>query len=157
MNIVFEKLDKNSITPVKANSNDSGWDLFACSDVEIEARIINNVEYIVNFIYDTGVRVAFPENTCGFVYPRSSIKKYDLILSNSVGVIDEGYRGSIKVAFRPIVPLPKHGLDANYKVYQKGDRIAQLVITRRENFQLVEGIVSTDTARSTGGFGSSGA
>jgi dUTP pyrophosphatase len=156
MHILFEKLEKDSINPIRANFNDSGWDLFACSEAQLETRTINGTEYIVNFVYDTGIRVAFPENTCGFVYPRSSIKKYDLFLSNSIGVIDEGYRGSIKVAFRPIVPVVAGSELNDIKIYQKGDRIAQLVITRRENFSMVEGSVGTDTARSTGGFGSSG-
>jgi dUTP pyrophosphatase len=156
MDVLFEKLEKDSINPIRANFNDSGWDLFACSEAQLEIRKINGIDYIVNLVYDTGIRVAFPENTCGFVYPRSSIKKYDLFLSNSIGVIDEGYRGSIKVAFRPIVPVIADVGLSQIKIYEKGDRIAQLVITRRENFSMVEGSVGIGTSRSTGGFGSSG-
>lgn len=156
MEITFELVDKNAKAPVKANPSDSGWDLFACSDPEVEIRKIQGKDYIVNLMYDTGVRVQFPESVCGFVYPRSSIKKYDLILSNSVGVIDEGYRGNIKVAFRPIVPILAFDKLTNFNIYRQGDRIAQLVINKRELYSLVEGVVSTDTERSTGGFGSSG-
>lgn len=156
MEIVFELVNENAKKPIRANETDSGWDLFTCSDPEVEIRKIQGKDYIVNFIYDTGVRVAFPNNVCGFVYPRSSVKKYDLIMSNSVGVIDEGYRGNIMVAFRPIVPMLAFDKMESFSMYRKGDRIAQLVITRRENFVLVDGNVSTDTSRSTGGFGSSG-
>lgn len=155
MEIKFQTLNVDARPLKKANHNDSGWDLTASSEPVFEIKTIAGKDYIVNVIYDTGVRVEFPDGYCGFVYPRSSIKKYDLFLSNSVGVIDEGYRGSIQVAFRTIVPVePK---DANsLSLYKKGDRIAQLVITRREDIQMVEGIVDTNTVRSTGGFGSSG-
>ena len=116
--------------------------------------MIAGKEYITNIVYDTGIRVEFPEGYCGFVYPRSSIKKYDLFLSNSVGVIDEGYRGSIQVSFRPIIPISKEEVSL-LNIYQKGDRIAQLVITKRDDVRMVEGVVGIDTVRSTGGFGSS--
>lgn len=155
MNIKFEKLNENAKKLIKANENDSGWDLTACYDPTLEFKNIAGKEYVVNIIYDTGIRIEFPKNFCGFVYPRSSIKKYDLILSNSVGVIDEGYRGSIKCSFRPIVPIESSQFSC-LNIYKKGDRIAQLVITRRENIQMIEGSVNIDTERSTGGFGSSG-
>lgn len=155
MNIKFQMLSEGSKPLRKANYNDSGWDLTASSEPSFDIRNIAGKEYIVNIIYDTGVRVEFPEGYCGFVYPRSSIKKYDLFLSNSVGVIDEGYRGTIQVSFRTVVPVePKDA--ASMTIYKKGDRIAQLVITKRDDSNMVEGIVGTDTARSTGGFGSSG-
>ena len=155
MNIKFQMLSEGSKPLKKANHNDSGWDLTASSEPSFDIRNIAGKEYIVNIIYDTGVRVEFPEGYCGFVYPRSSIKKYDLFLSNSVGVIDEGYRGSIQVAFRPVVTTEAKDVNS-LNLYKKGDRIAQLVITRREDVQMVDGIVDTNTVRSTGGFGSSG-
>ena len=155
MEIKFQKLNSDARNLCKANQNDSGWDLTASSEPVFEIKTIAGKDYIVNIIYDTGIRVEFPQDYCGFVYPRSSIKKYDLMLSNSVGVIDEGYRGSIQCSFRPVVPI--EAKDANsMTIYKKGDRIAQLVITRRENVHMVEGIVDTNTTRSTGGFGSSG-
>lgn len=155
MEIKFQTLNSDARSLKKANHNDSGWDLTASSEPVFEIRTIAGKDYVVNVIYDTGVRVEFPEGYCGFVYPRSSIKKYDLFLSNSVGVIDEGYRGSIQVAFRPVVTTEAKDVNS-LNLYKKGDRIAQLVITRREDIQMVDGIVDTNTVRSTGGFGSSG-
>ncbi len=155
MNINFEKINQDARDLKKANHNDSGWDLTASSEPVFEIKTIAGKDYVVNVIYDTGIRVEFPTGYCGFVYPRSSIKKYDLFLSNSVGVIDEGYRGSIQVAFRPVVAVEAKDVNS-LTLYKKGDRIAQLVITRREDIQMVDGIVDTNTVRSTGGFGSSG-
>jgi len=155
MEIKFQALNADARPLKKANYNDSGWDLTASSEPVFEIRTIAGKDYVVNVIYDTGIRVEFPEGYCGFVYPRSSIKKYDLFLSNSVGVIDQGYRGSIQVAFRTIVPVDPKDSDSLI-LYKKGDRIAQLVITKREDIQMVEGIVDINTVRSTGGFGSSG-
>ena len=131
MDIKFQMLTEGAKPLKKANHNDSGWDLTASSEPSFDIRSVAGKEYIMNIIYDTGVRVEFPEGYCGFVYPRSSIKKYDLFLSNSVGVIDEGYRGTIQVAFRTVVPVePKDA--ASLTIYKKGDRIAQLVITKRD-------------------------
>ena len=45
MHILFEKLEQDSINPIRANFNDSGWDLFACSDAQLETRKINGIEY----------------------------------------------------------------------------------------------------------------
>ena len=154
IDVKFQMLSSDSAPLFMANHNDSGWDLTACYEPRIEARMIAGKEYITNIVYDTGIRVEFPEGYCGFVYPRSSIKKYDLFLSNSVGVIDEGYRGSIQVSFRPIIPISKEEVSL-LNIYQKGDRIAQLVITKRDDVRMVEGVVGIDTVRSTGGFGSS--
>jgi dUTP pyrophosphatase len=154
--IYFEKIHPDAKEPKKANETDSGWDLTACDNPRFEISYLNGKSYVTNIIYDTGIRVKFALGYCGFVYPRSSIKKYDIFLSNSVGVIDEGYRGSIQCSFRPVIPVEINDIH-NLNIYKKGDRIAQLVITRRyEEIDMVEGVVEVDTQRSTGGFGSSG-
>lgn len=154
MDIKYQIIEKDAKQLTVANADDSGWDLVACSDPTIEVRDIAGVNYVVNINYNTGIRVEFPDSYCGFVYPRSSIKKYDLLLSNSVGVIDQGYRGCIQASFRPIVNIELKNLPY-LSIYKKGDRIAQLVIVKRCKVLMKEGLVSLDTERSTGGFGSS--
>jgi dUTP pyrophosphatase len=69
--------------------------------------------------YDTGLSMEIPEGYVGLLFPRSSISKTILNLSNSVGVIDSGYRGPIMFKFRYL----EEGL-----VYDVGDRIGQILI-----------------------------
>jgi dUTP pyrophosphatase len=97
--------------------------------------------------YGTGLAVEIPEGHVGLLFPRSSISNSGLILTNSVGVIDSGYRGEIKFRF-------KHIPDTAY--YKPGDRIGQLIVMPYPeiDFQEVEELSSTE--RGEGGFGSSG-
>ena len=104
------------------------------------------------------------------VFPRSSVSKYNLVLANSVGLVDRGYRGEVLVRFKYIsqaedlvanspgfsslVPIyTKINMD---KIYKKGDKIAQLVPSRthRVTFEMVDEL--SDTDREDGGFGSTG-
>jgi dUTP pyrophosphatase len=87
-----------------------------------------------------------PEGFMGLVFPRSSIRKTDLVLSNSVGVIDSGYRGEIQVTFK------KSGLNK----YEIGDRGAQIIIIPHPPVQFLEVKELSDTLRGEGGFGSTG-
>ena len=78
MEIKFKKLVPEAKTPFKAIDVDAGFDLYATS-------IVETPEYIQ---YNTGIAVEIPEGYVGLVFPRSSVTKYDLMLKNSVGVID---------------------------------------------------------------------
>ena len=137
MNIKIKKLHPNAIIPKYAKIGDAGLDLTAV-DCEINGFYIT---------YKTGLAIAIPEGFVGFLFPRSSVYKTGQYLTNSVGVIDSGYRGEIMLKFtRP-------ALDSQYKV---GDRVGQLIIIPypQVKFEEVEDLGSTD--RGLGGFGSTG-
>lgn len=104
-----------------------------------------------------------------FIYPRSSITKYNLILKNGIGVCDAGYRGEylIRFAYLPqpedFVPFeidksPCFGVRVNIdKIYKKNERIAQLIfaeISPRIRFEVVDNLGETE--RGSGSFGSTG-
>lgn len=137
------KLGPNATMPTKANPSDAGFDLTSTGRTKI-GNILS---------YETEVYVAIPEGHVGLLFPRSSIYKKDLEMCNSVGVIDAGYRGQIIVKFREI---PTNDVISNPKIYNVGDRIAQLVIVPIAQIELkqVEDLDSSD--RREGGFGSSG-
>ncbi len=137
MEIKFKKL--HSIAQISKGSNTAAsFDLVAV-DYEF------NDEY--GFIqYKTGIAVEIPDGYFGALYPRSSISKYDMLLCNSVGVIDSDYRGEIMVRFRV-------GGDKLYKV---GDKIAQLIIQKYEEVSYTEVTDLSDSVRGSGGFGSTG-
>lgn len=139
MKIKIKKLHPDAVIPSYSKKGDAGLDLTALTEKWDDTNTM--------VTYDTGIAVEIPEGYVGLVFPRSSICKTSLILSNSVGVIDSGYRGSIKFKFR----YPEEGM-----VYDIGDRIGQLIVLPYPNieFEEVEELSSTD--RGLGGYGSTG-
>jgi dUTP pyrophosphatase len=143
MNINFKKVKENAVTPKYATVGDAGVDLVAVSK---HTDMMN-----LTVTYDTGLAVEIPEGYVGLVFPRSSVRKYDLQLSNSVGVIDSGYRGTIQFTFRILDSI------SSPKMYEIGDRIGQLIILPYPIVNFMEVDELSDTIRGEGGFGSSGA
>src|SRR5882724_8747160 len=86
LNVKFAKLNPEAVIPSYAKPGDAGLDLTAIS---MKEKTEDNVSY---YEYEFGLSVEIPEGHVGFIFPRSSITKTDLTLSNAVGVIDSGYR-----------------------------------------------------------------
>ena len=97
--------------------------------------------------YDTGISVQPPEGYYIEAGPRSSCSNYGLILSNSVGIIDPDYRGTIKARFKWIKGTAK---------YEVGDKIIQLILRRKYDFEFEQVDDLDETDRGDKGFGSSG-
>lgn len=95
----------------------------------------------------TGVSLEIPEGYVGFLFPRSSISKTKHFLRNSVGVIDSGYRGEVKLRF---------SLDESSTSYQIGDKVGQVIFVKLPTVELTEVEELPTSARGEGGFGSSG-
>lgn len=140
MQVRVKKLNPAAVVPKYAKSGDAGLDLTAISKEWDEEK--------EKIVFGTGLAIEIPEGYVGLIFPRSSICKTNISLSNSVGVIDSGYRGEIKFFFSP-GPRPK----SNYEV---GDRIGQIVIIPYPSIELVESDTLSDSERGAGGFGSSG-
>lgn len=103
-------------------------------------------------VYKTGISLEIPTGYVGLVFPRSSICKKRMILSNSVGVIDSGYRGEIVFKFKNL-----SGEDwPNSFLYSPGDRVGQIIIVPFPNIKLVESLDLSESDRGNGGFGSTG-
>ncbi len=145
MILKVKKLVPDAVLPKKAHNSDAGYDLVAVS------RSIDEDGAVV---YGTGLAFEIPDGYVGLVFPRSSIAKKDIALSNSVGVIDSGYRGEVMAKFKFVDPLIKH---EEYHWYDVGDRIAQLVIMKLPDIQVIECDELGESERGTGGYGSTGA
>jgi dUTP pyrophosphatase len=143
MYVNIKKINEKAVIPKYANDGDAGMDLVAIG------RHMDMMNHLI--IYDTGIAVEIPDGYVGLLFPRSSIRKYDLELTNSVGVIDSGYRGSIQLVFR----ITEHNNDRP-TVYDVGDRVGQIIILPYPKviFNQVEEL--SDTVRGEGGFGSTG-
>lgn len=143
MKLKIKKLHSDAVMPSYANPGDAGLDLTAISFTQ-EGD---------SFVYGTGLAFEIPENHVGLIFPRSSISKYDLILTNHVGVIDSKYRGEVMFKFKSTantIPLFS-------KAYEIGDRIGQLIVLPHPKMEPEEAGELDNTERGTGGFGSSGA
>jgi dUTP pyrophosphatase len=141
MKIKIKRLNSLAVLPKYAKPGDAGLDLTAISK-----------EYHGNFIeYGTGISIEIPDGYVGLLFPRSSVTKTDLMLKNSVGVIDSGYRGEIKFRFQD-VSFNNDG----YEDYIPGDKIGQLIIMPypKVEFEEVEELSLSD--RGIGGYGSTG-
>jgi len=138
--IKVKKLDSNAVIPSYSKVGDAGMDLTITREIE-------NTSFSVS--YGFGIAMEIPQGYVGLVFPRSSVRNQDLILSNCVGVIDSGYRGEIQATFKKT-----NGLDSvKYKV---GERGAQIIILPYPTIYMTEVPELSDTERGTGGFGSTG-
>ena len=124
MNILkFKKLVENAVVPNKATSGSNGFDLTATSkEYHDEWQA---------YVYGTGIAVEIPKGYVGLLFPRSSVRKYAVSMSNCVGVIDGDYRGEIMATFR--LTNPYQG-----KVYNVGDKCCQLIIVPAPEFEIEE-------------------
>ena len=138
MDLKVKKLHENAIIPSYAKDGDAGMDLVA-------TEIIN--EEVFQITYGTGLAMEIPEGYVGLVFPRSSIRKTDLSLTNCVGVIDSGYRGEIQATFRK-----ERGIAS--RKYNVGERIAQIIILPYPQVSFIEVNELSNTERGEGGFGS---
>lgn len=165
MIVKFKKLDPKAVIPSYGSESAAGLDLTATSYKFDNGR----------HVYGTSLAIEIPEGHVGLIFPRSSISKYDLRLSNSVGVIDSDFRGEIMFKFendemkgRKFITentsIPgRSNDDIMYtknqyipKLYEVGDRIGQLVILPYPKIELMETKHLSETKRSNGGFGSTG-
>lgn len=142
MVVKVKKLVPEAVLPKKAHGSDAGYDLVAVSRMVDEDGAV---------VYGTGLAFEIPEGYVGFVFPRSSVAKKDLVLSNCVGVIDAGYRGEVMAKFKPLyrrLVVPS--------LYEVGERICQIVFVQLPGVQFVESDVLGESERGAGGYGSSG-
>jgi dUTP pyrophosphatase len=140
MKTYIKKLHPNAVIPTYAKQGDAGMDLVA-------TEILNEEAFQIT--YGTGLAMEIPLGFVGLVFPRSSIRKYDLSLTNCVGVIDSGYRGELQATFRK-----ERGV-ASTK-YEVGERIAQIMIIPHPEITFIETEELSETDRGEGAFGSTG-
>jgi deoxyuridine 5'-triphosphate nucleotidohydrolase len=99
-------------------------------------------------LISTGIAVKIPEGHFGMLVPRSSMGKRGIALANTVGIIDSGYTGEIKLFIQNMTP------DAQFIEFN--ERIAQLIVVPYAHIalSLVQELPTTE--RGEDGFGSSG-
>ena len=138
--VKVKKLDQSAVIPSYSKVGDAGMDLTI-------TNIKENTSFSIS--YGFGIAMEIPKGYVGLIFPRSSIRNQDLILSNCVGVIDSGYRGELQATFKKT-----QGLDSIS--YNVGERGAQIIILPYPTIYMTEVPELSNTERGTGGFGSTG-
>lgn len=169
MNINYIKTSEEAKDPFRKFSVDAGFDLYATWKNETEKY----VEYGTNLIFE------IPEGYVGLIFPRSSVTNKDLMLKNSVGVIDASYRGEIMFRFAKYVNnsieeravinfnpttneiiegdfITVTTLNGKFDVYEIGDRIGQIVFLELPKINLNLASELSETERGSGGYGHTG-
>jgi dUTP pyrophosphatase len=143
MQVKIKRLTPNAVIPTYAKEGDAGMDLTITSIIS---------ETTTDVTYGFGIALEIPFGFVGLVFPRSSVRKYDLALTNSVGVIDSGYRGELQATFKKTSWLKQ---DSSTK-YNVGDKGAQIMIIPHPSIDFQEVEYLSNTQRGEGGFGSTG-
>lgn len=149
LDLKFKKLHEDAVLPFYGTEFAAGMDCVTVSEPEFEDTYV---------CYKLGFAMEVPAGHVGLLFPRSSNSKKDLLLSNSVGVIDEDYRGEVQARFKDtfmsrglFVGTPS-GIEPKY--YAKGDAVCQLIIIPVARFNAMWADELSDTVRGVGGFGS---
>jgi dUTP pyrophosphatase len=145
LKVRIKKLHPDAVIPKYAKPGDAGLDLTA-----VEKFFDQNN----NICYRVGLAFEIPEGYVGYLFPRGSLTKKDLLLSNSVGVIDSGYRGDLYFKYKVANQLIENGRST--QIYEVGDRVGQIVIMPYPQIELEEVDELSETERGDTGFGSSG-
>jgi dUTP pyrophosphatase len=135
----IKKLNQSAKLPTYAHPGDAGLDLFASVDVTIPA--------MSQVVIPTGVAMEIPKGMVGFVWDKSGLA-VNSGLKTMAGVVDSGYRGEVLVC---LINLSK-----KKHTFKKGDKIAQMVIQKKETVAIKEIKELSETKRGAGGFGSTG-
>jgi dUTP pyrophosphatase len=176
MKLKIKKLDERAVVPSYAKEGDACFDLTAVS--------VNTANDYIE--YGTGLAVEIPVGHVGLIFPRSSVTSKDLMLKNSVGVIDSGYRGEIKFRFNVVrqsirneateeeytLYFSENGItDPNEmeyvrsrglvryspNLYEVGERIGQMMILPVPTVEFEQVDELSESQRAEGGYGSTGA
>ena len=162
LKVKIKKLNENAVIPTYSKYGDAGMDLVATSKYYDDDG---------NIVYGTGLAFEIPKGYVGLIFPRSSNAKQQLLLSNSVGVIDSGYRGEVMLKFKSsassfsLKTLIKLIFNSDAKItvinnftisYYVGERVGQMIILPYPQIKLEEAQELSETERGNGGYGSTG-
>lgn len=140
MKVKIKYVHDDARMPTQAYEDAAAWDVYA-----VTTTTVNTPEY--GYIeYGTGLAFEIPTGYVGKLFPRSSVSKTGLILSNCVGIIDPDFRGEVTFRYK-WVPGSKR--------YNVGDAIGQIRIEKTIPVEWELSDTLSDTTRGDNGYGSS--
>lgn len=140
----FKKLHPDAVLPERASSGAACFDLTCLNDVYAPNGVV---------MVDTGIAIELPPGHVGLVCSRSGLAaKQGIFVLNSPGIIDEDYRGELKVL---LARMPSNK-EITSPLLKAGSRVAQLMVVQLPSISTEEAIDLTETERGANGFGSTG-
>lgn len=139
MQIKFKKLNENAVAPQYAHSFDAGMDLYCLENISVAPNERVQIS--------TGIAMEIPEGFVGLIWDKSGLS-HKSGLKTVGGVVDSEYRGEIKVGMINLSDETYH--------FEVGHKIAQMLIQKVEQVDLLESDSLSETTRGEGGFGSTG-
>jgi len=152
MKLKVKRTHEDAVLPKYSKPGDAAMDLVA-------VEVTKTDKYIE---YDTGLALEIPKGYVGLLFPRSSISNKDLMLKNSVGILDSAYRGNVRLRYN-VIKSERSSLVSNMfpdygdrDIYSVGDRVGQLMIIPIPTIEVKEVDELSATERGEGGFGHTG-
>jgi dUTP pyrophosphatase len=139
MILKVKRVHKDAIVPKYVHSDDAGMDLFCVEQFSLKPSERKSVP--------TGIAMEIPEGHVGLVWDKSGISHKQGVKTTG-GVIDAGYRGEICIG---LVNLSSESV-----TFEKGHKIAQILIQKVEHPKIIEATELSDSVRGEKGFGSTG-
>ena len=133
-----KKLHPDALLPKRAHATDSGADLFALERTVLPPHAVSHVH--------TGIAIELPPGTSGIIWGKSSVESKGI--KAMAGLVDAPYRGELIVCM--------YNLNDTEFVFEKGQKVAQLVVLPTLYPDFEEAAELSNTARGSGGFGSTG-
>ncbi len=139
MKLKIKKLNQNAKTPEYSHFDDAGFDLFSVETIKIQPQ--------QRFQIKTGLTMQIPSGYVGLIWDKNGLS-HNYGLKTLGGVVDSGYRGEIMVGLI--------NLGGEDYTIEAGDKVAQMIIQKKEICEIEEVDQLTDSERGQSGFGSSG-
>lgn len=137
LKVLFTKLHPDAKMPTQAHPGDAGYDLYCVESIAVPYGAVGIVK--------VGIAIQIPKGYYVELHPRSSLDLQGVKMR--IGIIDEGYTGELGAIVTPLI---------NGLYVQKGERIGQLILKKREEVTFIEVDKLQRTERGGKGFGSSG-
>lgn len=139
MKLKIKKLVLDAVVPSYAHPGDAAFDLYASETITIKPGERAQIP--------TGIAMEIPDGYVGLIWDKSGLS-HKAGLKTLGGVVDAGYRGEVKVGMVNLGSEPY--------AFEKGNKVAQMIIQAREHVLIEEADELSDTSRGAGGFGSTG-
>jgi len=143
--VKIKKLHPNAVIPFRKHDDDYCYDCVAVTEEEVAPNVW---KYGLGFALQIDGKKSKAINRCFTIRPRSSVWKTGMVLSNSLGTIDEGYNGELSAVFYHVMP--------NMERYHLGDKVCQLHFDTDLTIDFAEVDELDETERGCGGYGSTG-
>ena len=146
INIKYQKLHSDAVKPTQAHNEDAGYDMVA---IDNGTKKFSDKGTYLYTEYKTGIAIQPERGYHTLILPRSSVTNQELMLKNSIGLIDRIYTGEIRFRFFETY----NGSDGIF--YKKGDKIGQILV-QKTIYATFNDEPLEETVRGSGGFGSTG-